>query len=74
MNRTSRTLDATTVDQLIERAVEAGVDIRLTDTGTWRFDGLEGLPVELRESFYQLPTERLVAGLRRYVERPRARV
>ena len=74
MNRTARTLDATTVDQLIERAVEAGVDIRLTDTGTWRLDGLEALPVELRESFYQFPTERLVAGLRRYVERPRARV
>ena len=73
MNRTERTIDASAVDQLIERAVEAGVDIRLTDTGTWRLDGLEALPVELRESFYQLPSERLVAGLRRYVERPRAR-
>lgn len=73
MRRTINTLDAGGVDYLIATAIESGLDVRLTDTGTWRLDGLESLAVEIREMFYQLPAERLIAGLRRYMARAHAR-
>lgn len=71
MIRTMKTLSADDVDRLLARAIEAGVDVRLSTSGTWRLDGLETLSAELRDQIYSTPSERLVAGLRRYVDRRR---